>query len=266
MSAGRNDVQAKSAAVKPVDLLPAMPERWRLAGRGPILLLCDHASNFIPQAFDSLGLDREILDSHIAWDSGAAGVTRKISDLLDCPALLATASRLLIDCNRDPADCDSIVELAEHGPIAGNAGLHEDERAARIAAYYTPYHQCIEEARLPSIKAMVAIHSYVPVYHGEHRPWHIGLIHNRDHRLAESLALQLGAEKEMIVGDNEPYSPADRVYHTLTRHAEAYGLPSLMIEIRNDLIASEAGQSAWAERLTPMLLAAVKGLEARKAA
>lgn len=255
--------------MKPVDLLPAVPERYRPAGRGPILLLCDHASNFIPQAFDSLGLDRETLDSHIAWDSGAAGVTRKISGLLDCPALLATASRLLIDCNRDPADGDSIVEMGEQGPVPGNARLGEPERAARAAAYYTPYHDCIEEVRAKgaaNVKAMVAIHSFVPVYHGEQRPWHIGLIHNRDHRLAESLALQLGAETGLIVGDNEPYSPGDRVYHTLARHAEAHGLAALMIEIRNDLIASESGQSAWAGRLAPMLLAATKGLEARKAA
>jgi predicted N-formylglutamate amidohydrolase len=255
--------------MKSVDLLPAAPERWRPAGRGPILLLCDHASNFIPQSFASLGLDRQALDSHIAWDSGTAGVTRKISDLLDCPAVLATASRLLIDCNRDPAEEDSIVHMGEQGSVPGNASLDDGARAARVAAYYTPYHESIEEARLaggPNVKALVAIHSFVPVYHGQQRPWHVGLIHNRDHRLAESLALQLGAETGLVVGDNEPYSPMDRVYHTLARHAEAHGLAALMIEIRNDLIAGEAEQSAWAARLAPMLLAAVKGLEARKAA
>lgn len=253
----------------PVELLPAAPERWRPAGRGPILLLCDHASNFIPQPFASLGLDGERLDSHVAWDSGAAGVTRMIADMLDCPAVLATASRLLIDCNRDPADADSIVEMGEQGPVPGNAGLDEAARAARAAAYYTPYHDGIEDARdagAAHIKALVAIHSFVPVYHGARRPWHIGLIHNRDHRLAESLAPQLAADRALVVGDNQPYGPDDRVYHTLARHAEAHGLAALMIEIRNDLIASEADQAAWAARLAPMLLAAVKNLEARKAA
>lgn len=253
----------------PFDLLSAMPERWRAAGRGPILLLCDHASNFIPEIFDSLGLDQESLDDHIAWDAGAAGVTRRVSDLLDCPAILTTASRLLIDCNRDPADYDSIVELGENTPVPGNVGLRETERAARVAAYHTPYHNCIDEARIAGvarIKAMVAIHSFVPVFHGKQRSWHIGLIHNRDHRVAESLALQLRADDGLTIGDNEPYGPSDRVYHTLARHAEAHGLPSLMIEIRNDLIATEAGQTAWAERLAPMLLNAVEGLETREAA
>ena len=253
----------------PVELVPAAPERWRPAGRGPILLLCDHASNFIPQSFGSLGLDGDRLDSHVAWDSGAAEVTRMIADLLDCPALLTTASRLLIDCNRDPADADSIVEMGEQGPVPGNAGLDEAARAARAAAYYTPYHDGIEVARdagAAHIKALVAIHSFVPVYHGEQRPWHIGLIHNRDHRLAESLAPQLAADTALVVGDNQPYGPDDRVYHTLARHAEAHGLGALMIEIRNDLIASEADQAAWAARLAPMLLSAVKSLETRKAA
>ena len=253
----------------PVELVPAAPERWRPAGRGPILLLCDHASNFIPLSFGSLGLDGDRLDSHVAWDSGAAEVTRMIADLLDCPALLTTASRLLIDCNRDPADADSIVEMGEQGPVPGNAGLDEAARAARAAAYYTPYHDGIEDARdagAAHIKALVAIHSFVPVYHGEQRPWHIGLIHNRDHRLAESLAPQLAADTALVVGDNQPYGPDDRVYHTLARHAEAHGLGALMIEIRNDLIASEADQAAWAARLAPMLLSAVKSLETRKAA
>lgn len=255
--------------MKPHDLLSAMPERWRATGRGPILLLCDHASNFIPEAFGSLGLDQESLEDHIAWDVGAAGVTRNLSDLLDCPAILTTASRLLIDCNRDPADWDSIVEVGERTPVPGNVGLSETERAARVAAYHTPYHKCIDEARIAGvarIKAMVAIHSFVPVFHGKQRPWHIGLIHNRDHRLAESLALQLRTDRGLMIGDNEPYGPSDRVYHTLARHAEAEGLPSLMIELRNDLIGSDTGQSDWAQRLAPMLLKAIEGLEARRAA
>ena len=252
-----------------LDLLPAIPEKRRATGSGSILLLCDHASNFIPETFGSLGLDRESLDGHIAWDSGAANVARHLADLLDCPALLTTASRLLIDCNRDPADGDSIVELGERTPVPGNVGLSEIERAARAAAYYAPYHRSIDEARVAGagrIKAMVAIHSFVPVFCGKHRPWHIGLIHNRDHRMAESLTLQLQADKGLTIGDNEPYGPSDRVYHTLARHAEAHDLPSLMIEIRNDLIATQAGQLDWAERLAPMLLNTIKSLEASEAA
>lgn len=247
----------------------SLPERRHVTGDGSILLLCDHASNDIPENLGALGLDEMSLGEHFAWDVGAAGVTRHLSDMMDCPALLTTASRLLIDCNRDPADWDSIVERGEATPVPGNIGLTERERAERIAAYHTPYHDYIDAARIahsPSIQAMVSIHSFVPIYHGQQRPWHIGLIHNRDHRLAESLARQLRADDGLVIGDNEPYAPGDRVYYTLWRHAEAHGLPSVMIEIRNDLIATEAGQLDWAGRLAPMLLNALNDQAARKAA
>ncbi len=247
----------------------AMPEQPHIAGRGPILLLCDHASNFIPGVFGSLGLTQDSLSSHFAWDVGAAGVTRQISQLLDCPAILASASRLLIDCNRDPGDWDSIVEMGETTPIPGNVGLSPAARAARAAAFHTPFHDCIDAARIAGaarLKAMVSIHSFTPVYRGEQRPWQIGLVHDQDHRIAHSLAQRLRADRGLTIGDNEPYGPGDGVYYTLTRHAERHGLAALMIEIRNDLIATEAGQSTWAQRLAPMLLDVVKSLDARQAA
>jgi predicted N-formylglutamate amidohydrolase len=255
--------------MKHLKLSAAMPEQSHVAGRGPILLLCDHASNFIPDIFGALGLTQDNLANHFSWDPGAAGVTRQISALLDCPAILASASRLLIDCNRDPGDWDSIVEMGEATPIPGNVALSPAERAARAATYHTPFHDCIDAARIAGaaqLKAMVSIHSFTPVYRGEQRPWQIGLVHNQDYRIAHSLAQRLLADRGLTIGDNEPYGPDDSVYYTLTRHAERHGLASLMIEIRNDLIATEAGQSAWAQRLAPTLLNAVKSFDARQAA
>lgn len=266
---GDNGIEGGSAVVTREALVPARPERWRVTGRGPILFVCDHASNVVPDAFESLGLDRENLEDHIAWDIGAAGVTRHLSELLDCPALLATVSRLVIDCNRDPDDWDSIIQLSEFTPVPGNIGLDDSERSARAAAYYAPYHDCIEAtrvARSAQIEAVIAIHSFVPVYHGKKRPWHVGLIHNRDDRIAKALAPRLRADCGLMVGDNEPYAPTDGVYHTLSRHAEAHDLPSLMIEIRSDLIREEADQFAWARRLAPMLLSATEGLATSEAA
>jgi predicted N-formylglutamate amidohydrolase len=265
----RPDIGARSTAMKHLKFSAAMPEHTQASGRGPMLLLCDHASNFIPEVFGSLGLTHDDLSSHFAWDPGAAGVTRLISELLDCPAILASVSRLLIDCNRDPGDWDSIVEIGETTPIPDNMGLSQVERAARAEAFHAPFHDCIEAARVEGgarLKAMVSIHSFTPQYHGKQRPWHIGLVHNADHRLAQNLALQLRADAHLTIGDNQPYGPGDGVYYTLTRHAEARGLASLMIEIRNDLIATEAEQSAWAQRLAPMLLDAVEGLDAKRAA
>lgn len=247
----------------------AEPEQARLDGRGSILLLCDHASNFVHENFNALGLTQDQLTDHFAWDPGAAEVTRAVSRILDCPAILATASRLLIDCNRDPGDWDAIVEIGETTPIPGNVGLSQADRAARVQAYHAPFHSSIEAARTAGaarLKAVVSIHSFTPAYHGRQRPWHIGLVHNADPCLAQSLALQLRADDQLMVGDNEPYGPGDGVYYTLSRHAEAHGLAALMIEIRNDLIATEAGQLAWAQRLAPMLQVAVDGLDVRQAA
>jgi len=250
-------------------LVPVMPETLRLTGAGPILLLCDHASNAIPEAHASLGLGPAELDDHIAWDAGAASVTRRLSERLDCPALLTRVSRLLIDCNRAPDDWDSIVELGERTPVPGNIGLTDEQRSERIAAYHRPYHDRIEQVRLAlgkQIRAVIAIHSFVPVYLDKKRPWHVGLIHNKDSRIARGLAARLRAEQDLVVGDNEPYAPSDRVYYTLSRHAESQGLPSLMIEIRNDLIQDEAGQESWARRLAPMLIAALEDLSKSNAA
>ena len=244
-------------------LAPADPECLRVTDSGPILLVCDHASNAVPESFALLGLERGKLEDHIAWDIGAAGVTRHLSELLDCPAVLATVSRLVIDCNRAPGDSDSIIQLSEFTPIPGNVGLDDGERAVRADAYYTPYHDgiaAIVGAGSAHIGAIVAVHSFVPVYHGRKRPWHIGLIHDGDHRLAAALAAYLRADGDLVVGDNEPYAPGDGVYHTLSRHAAARGLPSLMIEIRSDLIREEADQRAWAQRLAPMLRRAAEGL------
>lgn len=247
----------------PLSLPLATPERLRRDSGSSILLLCDHASNFIPQVHQSLGLEPENLDDHFVWDVGSAAVTRRLSELLDCPAILATTSRLLIDCNRDPDDPDSIVDQGEGTPVPGNASVSEAERAARISAYYDPYHHAITEACETSaapMAAIFAIHSFVPVYNGSARPWHIGLIHDRDPRLAASIASDLRTDAGLNIGNNEPYRPSDRVYHTLSRHADTRGLPSLMIELRNDLIATEVLAIEWAERLAPVLLKAVMEL------
>ena len=157
--------------------------RLRPNGAGPILFVCDHASNAIPEVHANLGLSAEQRADHIAWDPGAAGVTEALSDLLDCPAILARASRLLIDCNRHPSDIDAIPKISETTSIPGNVDLSPNEVDARIEAYHTPFHAAIEQTRAelgPQIRAVVSLHSYVPVFHGQQRPWHLGLVYNAD--------------------------------------------------------------------------------------
>jgi len=225
-------------------------------GRFPVLLICEHASNHLPARYGTLGLGPDERESHIAWDPGALGVAQRLSGSLDAPLIHATVSRLVLDLNRDPSAPDSITALSEATPIPGNAELPPAERARRAREVYEPFHRAVEDfaaSRAGEIEAVVSIHSFTPVYRGVPRPWQIGLIFDQDERLARSVAAGLEREAGLCVGMNEPYSPADRVFHTLERHAARRGLAPLMIEIRNDLIRTEDGQASWAGRLAPLL-------------
>ena len=224
---------------------------------GRFVVLCDHASNHIPPAFGSLGLKPAAREAHIAWDPGALGVSRGLARRLRAPLVHATISRLVIDCNRGLDAPDLIAAASEGTAVPGNADLSEAERARRIAAIYQPYHRAIGaliDTRLAAglETALLAIHSFTPVYRGVSRPWPIGIVFDRDRRLADRLIAGLKADG-LNVGINEPYSPADRVYSTLTRHADGRGLAAAMIEIRNDLVSRPPDQDSWAERIAALL-------------
>jgi predicted N-formylglutamate amidohydrolase len=229
------------------------------AGRGTFVVLCDHASNFVPPEYRALGLGAAQLETHVAWDPGALGVARELARQLDAPLVRATVSRLVIDCNRPLDAPDLIAAVSETTAIPGNALLTDEERRRRIAFVHAPYHAAIEaivDARLDAATptALVAVHSFNPVYRGVKRPWDIGILFDRDRTLADPLIGALKAEG-LRVGVNEPYSPADRVYYTLTRHAESRGLAAVMIEIRNDLIGDAESESRWGTRLARVLSA-----------
>ena len=230
-------------------------------GRGRFVILCDHASNKIPPSFAGLGLNAAERVTHIAWDPGALAVSRRLAERLDAPLLWPDVSRLVIDCNRAHDAPDLIAETGEGREIPGNRDLAADERRARIERFHDPYHQAVDaclDARLAAGRdcALVAVHSFTPVFRGIERPWPVGIIFNRDRGLADHVIDGLKAEEALNVGVNEPYTPADRVYTTLSRHGEARGLPAVMIEIRNDEIAAAAGQTAWADRLADILVQA----------
>lgn len=230
-------------------------------GRSALVITCDHASHHIPAEYANLGLPAAELERHIGWDIGALGVSAQLSGLLDAPLLHTTQSRLLLDVNRDPGAHDSIPFSSEHTPIPGNHELADAERQRRRERIYAPYHGAIEALVMQRIAerhptAVLAMHSFTPVFKDAPRPWQVGVLSHRDRRMADSLLHALREEPGLEVGDNEPYAPRDGVYHTLDRHAEAHGLPCVMIEIRNDLIRDTPGQKAWAERLAPLLLRA----------
>ncbi|WP_442581558.1 N-formylglutamate amidohydrolase [Mesorhizobium sp. ASY16-5R] len=227
-------------------------------GRGRIVLACDHASNFVPAEYGTLGLDAEEFQRHIAWDPGALPVAMRMAELLDAPLVFSKISRLVIDCNRPIDAPDLIPEMSETTVVPGNRGLDAQERARRIALAHQPFHTAIDEllarrGRSGLESWLVTVHSFTPVYRGVARPWQIGIIHDEDETIAGPFIGGLRTVSGLTVGVNEPYSPADRVYYTLERHARARGIPCAMIEIRNDEIEGEIQQRKWAEMLGGIL-------------
>ena len=227
-------------------------------GRGRILLVCDHASNFLPSGYGTLGLPPEDLLRHIAWDPGAFPVALAMSRALDAPLVAAGVSRLVADCNRPLDAPDLIPEISETTLIPLNVGLDARERERRVAVTHKPFHAEIEALVERRVGAgletwIVSVHTFTPVYKGEQRPWEIGIVHDDDTSVSAPLIGALRRTAGLTVGDNQPYSPADRVYYTLERHARSRGLPCAMIEIRNDEVADAGRQSVWAGRLAGIL-------------
>lgn len=227
-------------------------------GAGRFVIVCDHAANTLPPRYAGLGLPAEALIAHIAWDPGALPVSRHLAAILDAPLLWPDASRLIVDCNRALDAPDLIPTQGEGRPVPGNRDLDPAERQYRIASIHAPYHAAIDDlldrrgaAGLAS--AVVAVHSFTPVFHGRARPWEIGVLFDEDQRLSRPILAALGADAALTVGVNQPYAPSDGVYYTLARHAGSRGLPAVMIELRNDVIADAAGQAAWADRLGAIL-------------
>nr|WP_245450938.1 N-formylglutamate amidohydrolase [Pseudaminobacter arsenicus] len=230
------------------------------SGTSPYVVICDHASNFIPAKFTGLGLSKADLERHIAWDPGAAPVARQMAGMLDATLIESGISRLVIDCNRPLDAPDLISTVSETTTVPGNADLSPAARQERIDCSWQPFHDAIDEVVRERLDKgietrLVTIHSFTPVYKAVQRPWHIGIIHDEDERIAAPLLRALSGVPGISVGANEPYSPADLVYFTLERHARSRGLACAMIEIRNNEIATESGQLRWAELLGTMLSA-----------
>jgi len=233
------------------------PRAFELQGsarEASFVLICDHASARVPRRLANLGLAASDLERHIGWDIGAAALGARLAERLGAPLICQQYSRLVVDCNRPPGSAESILRISDGLPIPGNLELTPEDAAARHAEIFEPYHRCIRDtldARRshgrPSV--LISLHSFTPRFEGVDRPWHIGLLYQRDARLARRLGPALRADGRWQVGDNEPYSVGDDTDHSIPEHGERRGLPHVGIEVRQDLIADEAGQRAWAERL-----------------
>ena len=244
---------------------PAPVRVLRADGGSDLVLTADHAGRAIPRRLGTLGLPQSELDRHIAWDIGIAGVTERLSAALDAVAILQAYSRLVIDCNRSPDVPSSIPEISETTEIPGNRGVTGAERLSREREIFAPYHarmdQLLETRRQAGRRTvLIAMHSFTPVFRGESRTMHVGVLYNRDTRLALILLDLLRAEPGLSTGDNAPYSVSDLTDYTVPVHAERRGLPHVEVEIRQDLIADERGQSDWAGRFARLLTEADRRL------
>lgn len=224
-------------------------------GKGPIVLVCEHASNHIPPEFGDLGLAAEARLSHIAWDPGAYPVAKAMSALLDAPLLSPRVSRLVYDCNRPPEAESAMPARSEIFDVPGNAGLDAAQRAARATRFYHPFREALAAFLDRRIAAgetpvLITVHSFTPVYNGVPRHLDVGILHDADSRLADAMLELCGGATDLRFRRNQPYGPDDGVTHTLRLHALPRGLMNVMIEIRNDLIAESGSQRAMAERLS----------------
>jgi predicted N-formylglutamate amidohydrolase len=217
-----------------------------------LLFFCDHASNRVPETLGTLGLEPTDLARHIAYDIGAAELTRGLAERFGAPAVLACWSRLVVDLNRGADDPTAVMKLSDGRIVPGNRGLDSGAIAERIARYHAPYHAAIAEriaiAREAGyVPVLISVHSFTPIWRGEKRPWEIGILWDRDFRLARPLMGAL-AQDGIAVGDNEPYSGALK-NDSLYRHGTMNGLPHVLIEVRQDLIGDAAGVARWTGRL-----------------
>ncbi len=228
------------------------------AGTSPIVLLCEHASNYIPPRFANLGLPPAELERHIAYDIGAAAVARQLAGRLDAVLVLAGYSRLLIDCNRPLGVPGSIPVRSEATDIPGNRDLSPADRAERDLLFFAPFRTRVGvllDARQAAGRASVLIgmHSFTPIFLGVARPWQAGVLYRRAHRLAAVLLDGLAEDPALIVGVNEPYRVTEAGDYTVPHVGEPRGLPTALFEVRQDLIADEPGAADWAGRLAAVL-------------
>lgn len=241
----------RSTVFAPFDLIEGDRSRG-------IVLVADHARRDLPEEYGALGLPAAELERHIAYDIGVEAVTRELAALIDAPAVLANFSRLLIDPNRGEDDPTLIRQLYDGTVVPGNYPMSAEERERRLERFYRPYHDAVA-AMIASVAEasgrapfILSIHSFTPVMQGRARPWHAGILWDLDDRAPRPIIEALAADRDLVVGDNEPYDGALRG-DTMFRHAIVNGYAHALIEIRQDLIADRKGVLAWAERLAPLV-------------
>lgn len=233
---------------------PAPYTLFNPGGRARVLLAADHAGRTFPRRLEQLGVADWVLGEHVAWDIGSRELAFELALRWDAPLVCANYSRLVIDNNRAPDDPTSCIEVSDGIAIPGNLGLDEAARAQRIREIFMPYHGAIDAqlarmARRGFVPALISLHSCTPVFDRVVRPWHFGVLWDRDPRIAVPLMQRLNAMPGLCVGDNEPYSGKDPHDYTMDTHGEGGRIAHVSLEIRQDLIDTPAGARRWADVL-----------------
>lgn len=235
--------------------------------RPQFILLCEHASNFIPAELNGLGVDEATINSHAGYDLGALALAKLMMKKLNSPLIAQQVSRLVYDCNRPPSEPSSMPIKSEIYRINGNENLSQEDRDIRTEKYYKPFNELIlslieNEINDKNHVVIVTIHSFTKTYNNEDRTTEIGILHDVDRRYSDAILQVAQNDNEFKFERNQPYGPQDGVTHSLKEYALPHGLHNVMIEVRNDLISNDKDQEIMAEKLATYLLAAcnlVKG-------
>ncbi len=250
------EIDGNYSLIGPGDPPPYMT--YNEHGTAPVLLVADHASPFFPATMNQLGLADWVLERHVAWDIGSDELTRFLADELDAQAVLAGFSRLIVDPNRQLDDPTAFIEVSDGIAIPGNLDLDEKQKALRVQSFFKPYHDAIS-AKLDDFRSrdivpsLISIHTCTPEFDRIVRPWHIGIMWDKDPRIPMALIEYFNAIEEICFGDNEPYSGRHPHDFTIDYHAEPAGLPHVGIEVRQDLVSDSEGARKWAGILAEAL-------------
>jgi predicted N-formylglutamate amidohydrolase len=225
-----------------------------------MVILGDHAMNLLPERYGRLGLPESAFARHIAYDIGIEGLCRRLSAMLDVPAVLGGFSRLLIDPNRGEDDPTLIMKISDGAIIPGNHPITDAEWQYRIESFHRPYHRAVADTIAAVAGAtgkaplVFSLHSFTNAWKGVLRPWHASVLWDSDDRAVLPLLAKLREDANLVIGDNEPYDGALRG-DTMYRHCMTAGIPHALLEVRQDLIGDEGGIEEWAERLAPIFAA-----------
>ena len=235
-------------------------------GQSSVVVVCEHASCFIPTVYENLGLANDALQSHAVWDPGALAVAQGLASCLDATLIASGVSRLVYDCNRPPSAPDAMPHQSETIKIPGNANLTDAQRQARIDSYYEPVRATLAETlAAKQMPVIVTIHSFTPIYHGQNRAVEIGVLHDSDTRLADVMLQIAPDHTDALVQRNAPYGPEHGVTHTLKEHALPNGYLNVMLEIRNDLIQDAKQQVEMSDSIANWLSVALARLHVTQA-